>query len=407
MLLLFAVGALMLLLSACGAAPASETDIRAEITDTYFFSNNGLTITSYEEITRKTSSKDGYDLIDVRITAENDSIEYHGYYNLEYRKYDNGWVFEHMGWGRESYTVKSTVPEDMLNNDIVSYCEWIKDGYNLDALEIEKRELFASALTCDDLYSEDENPYCSYIVRVSGENEYGKIVEELYPYYEFDIETGWEYQYANGTTISVIPKAEPDEQMVPQALNACGYHNYELSSITLDGDTYKELSYLEKDSTTYKYITIYYDVDLALNFDISCGWYVADVTSVIADVEINATGRWEYDDGKGKQRYVFDIEAMNKNKVAYQCEITLTDTHLCISEHTWSGTTGGETREKEWEKTSKDGYCLRATDWTASCDPVVLGNETICYYLEFCSYSGDRYDESGFYFNDRQLKKVS
>lgn len=391
------------MLCACSPATASEDEIKKTIIDRENFGEAELEITSYTETMRKTSSEDRLDMVWVSIIAENDELEYHGDYYLEYKKYDNGWILEMFWQENNFYSAKKHVPTDILNGELTVFAEDMKSVYCLDELVMEEPVLWESNLS-----GEYGTPYCIYCVSSYGENEYAEFSTDIFLYYEFYIDTGWQYsEYQSsfyGTEMFIEPKGDPEELLVEDTLKSYGYEDYQLLEKTEPYGISRGYSYLVKDSTTYKYMTIHYEIELSFEFNPWSGWYVSDVISNVVDADINATGRWVYDDGIGEHKYDFTILAVDGYQVTYAMDLTITDWVMSFGEETYTVSTNGGSAVKEWKTTTKSEYSLKTTDYVVSRG---MYDSTNYYYLEFRSYSGDRYEESGFYFNDQQLTKVS
>ena len=162
------------------------------------------------------------------------------------------------------------------------------------------------------------------------------------------------------------------------------------------------MSYSVVDSSTYKYLTRTYAVMVSYSYDPIYGWSFDGYDGTVQNTTINATGKWRYVDDENS--YDFDIIAVNENEVIFSCDLTITDWVMVAGDSTWSASTDGATRTFAWTKTDDADYSLRTTDYVTGRGNIYM--DANFYYLEFKSYEGDRYDESGFYFNDTQLVNI-
>lgn len=394
---------LSFILSACSSKKASEHDIKAEIVSFENFDELDLVITSYSETKRKTDKKNKSDIIWVSIIAQNDIIEYRGDYKLQYTKYNNGWILDDIICEKCGYSVKEFVDEERIKNDVLEIYGYYIDQYGLYNVELGEPILLES----NDSTGNGE-PYCIFSVTCSAENEYALFNADFILSYALDLYDGWFYtenvyhEYDSYT--SAEPKGPPEQSLAEAMFEMSSIDTYTLESEQWEGDMLYYFTFFGTDNS-YKYLEMHYRISVGCSFDVLYGWYISDYSSELVDVNFDVAGTWIYDDGKGENKYTFNIKTVDSEQVTYTADITMTDWLMVAGTTTYTYSTNGETIQLQWEKTPETDYSLITSNYVLKHE-FGLANANY-YYLEFRSYTGNQYDESGFYFNDCQLIKQS
>lgn len=380
----------------------TESDIRTEISKHESFDKLGMTISSYIENDRIISN-DNTDTIWATVTAENEMQEYVADYIIEYTKRSKfEWQINNIHRETYYYTAKNVanpIEEDFQNLEY-------KLKYNLSNINFHESVLIESELS-----GIDGSPYCVYLTTFSGENDTFTLDAEIYDFFQFIPYEGWNYidsgeEFGYENSVSIKPKKEPDKSLLEEEFSSIGISDFKIvSGEFVDDLTYKFIC-KGTDDKSLKYMKMYYDYSVICKFDTYvCCWSVSDFSSELYNVDINATGKWVYADGEGKQKYVFNIKSIDEKQVTFTCDLTITDWLMVAGEDTYTRSTNGETRTYEWEETSDADYSLITVDYLTGRQHG-LANANY-YYLEFRSYKGEKYDKSGFYFNDCLLTKKS
>ena len=382
------------LLSSCSTQPASQKEILSEIAEYENFNDIGMSITDFSETKRQTDKKNKTDVVWVSIVAENDYCEYQADYVLHYSEYNSGWLLENIVCEYASpYKAKTPVDEELVTQDAYSAMQVDLEVFNIISIDVDTPSFYA-----EEIYQ--DTPTQSYIVSCSAENEIANFESDYELVYHLDKTTGWKCLSVNRIDYNEYPKHDPDPSYVEEIIRSELGDYYRLISHGQSGKSKQEFTYQADDSTSYKYVNMHYNVTAECDFDPFFGWRVAVGSRELYDVDINATGTWSYDDGKGEHKYVFNILSVDDNQVTYTADITLTDWVMIIGTETITGSTNGETRQKSWNRTSAAEYSLKT-------DEHVLKYYENTYYLEFYAFTGSQYDESGFYFNGQKLTRNS
>lgn len=413
----------VLFLAGCTEQRASDKQIKNDITQYDEFAELNAEIKDYSIKTRRTSVDNKEDEIIVHIKSENNFCIFEHDFELCYELYDNGWVLYYIEETDFSYEVKESVkeiPDEIIQSDVNDFFQNEIAEYNLKNIIIKESSLIDSKMTGE--YG--AKPYMIFSVPCSAENDYAEFYTDCHLRYELNTDTGWEFigtadDYNPEREVEVDITSEPGQALVEESLANAGYESYEFiekgmpleeyfSESTLYEYSYdwlENFTYSYTYNTTskrYPYMTLRTPLTTIYTLDPSSGWYWFSSRNGKIDREINATGKWVYEDEQN--RYEFNIISVDPEQVTYTIDLKMTEWIFAVGEKTYYVSSNGETKQKTWRSTDAAYYGLITDDCVA-----YIGREgdieTKYYYLEFRSYL-DGEGESGFYFNDHLLTLV-
>lgn len=397
-ILLLAILAFVFIMVNKKPAPVDENTIMEDISSSYYMTDLNADIESIELLDRRTSAKDGYDSISAQVSSKNTYCGFLQTYDVYYRLYDNGWALESVMLDSTDYTLLQEEPdEEAVKADTLSLLSVAISEYQLVNLDVSVHNAGADEQTGGDVVAST-----SYDVTINAENSLATFTYSCALNYQFYPQSGWCYEGGsiNSYSGSCNPKTFPTTEEATEEVSSrySGDITYN-DAVWNAGAFIYQMSFSVVDSSTYKYLTRTYAVDISYSFDPVQGWSFDGLNADLQNTTINATGKWRYVDDKNN--YDFDIIAVNEEEVVFSCDLTVTDWLMALGDSTWDTSTNGSTVTREWSQTNDADYSL-CTSKYVTYHEFGMANANY-FYLEFMSFSGDRYDESGFYFNDKQL----
>jgi len=394
---------ILALLSGCSKTVSKEQILKDIRDEDYVYDEYDLTITDYSESRYEGKQDEDKLTIEVTIIAENDVFEYTCEYKLLYVRYSDGWKLKTCADEIISTEAKVDLKLSQVEKDIQDYYREALAEYQLTEESFGEAELIE-----DDAYLTSFIPYRLYAVPFTGRNDMIQVDADLTIGYQLDHDKGrWvvSKQLKSGQPeFAVTVLADPDSA-VAEFMTAEGMESYEIISKEKDDYSYTErydYEIIANDLDGSKYASRVFEYELYCYFDAENGWTVnGNPDKDLVDAELHADGFWLYDDGTGENVYEIQIYKMTLDSITMSYDLTL--------KFDW---------DEEIRYESSDGIVtipLNASSPDEDTIKIVTqqdiagpeGKGAGSYKLRFWSYSGEQYEESGFYINGCQLKKIT